>query len=218
MPNAVPFLKSVDEITELMLSAFPPGYLYRNNKGLREIVSGFAVELLVASKKIQKVSDDYFYITETSAFLDRWLAEYGLPNIIFPDVTAPQKAVFAITMMKVARNLVSKEDYENFMKLIGFDVKFYHANATLDNSGFNYSFPLAFSNSVSLKDKITWWIYIPAGSGTTEEYNGIGDAFDIDFVPSGNNIQFAKNILDYLKPDYIIFQYITLYTKQLYGL
>ena len=215
MPNATPFLKSVDQITELMLSAFPPGYLYRNNKGLREIVSGFAVELLEASKKIQKVSDDYFYITETNGFLDRWLAEYGLPNVIFPDVSTPQKAVFAITMMKVARNLVSKEDYENFMKLIGFDVKFYHYQNTMSKHHlFPYTLPMILGG-VPPKNKITWLIYIVNNS---QSEANLGLPTPMILRNPSSDINFAKKILDYLKPDYIIFKYITKDFKDLYAI
>ena len=218
MPNATPFIKTKEEIVELMLSTFPSGYLYRNNEGLRQIIEGIAQTYYQISKDVQKVFDDLFFINKDNQFLQEFLAEYGLPNIIFPTINNGEQAAFAISMTKQSRLLVSKEDFENFLLLLGYNVKFYHLNTILENSGFDYSFPISFTESLGLKDKITWWIYIESGNEITGEYNGIGDAFDIDFVESSTNVQFVKNILDYLKPDYIIFQYIDAETKALYGI
>jgi hypothetical protein len=91
----------------------------------------------------------------------------------------------------------------------------------ISNSTFNYSFPISFSSTITTKDKLTYWIYTeetPGSNSDEPEYNNIGDAFGLDFISASSNLQEVKKILDFLKPDYLIFKYITLYTKNLYGL
>ena len=136
------------------------------------------------------------------------------------DINTNEDAVFAISMMKASQHLFSKEDFENFLLLLGYSVTFYKINnEILDNSGFNYGFPISFSYGVNSKDKYTYWVYVEEGqTADSSTFNNLGDAFDIDFVESENNLGKVKIILDYLKPDYLIFQYITTYTKNLYGL
>jgi hypothetical protein len=105
--------------------------------------------------------------------------------------------------------------------LLGTTVRFYSVNnSILENSSFNYSFPITFTSGISSKDKLTYLVWIDDSNdvGVETEFNGIGDAFDLDFVNSQNNFQKTKIILDFLKPDYLIFEYITTYTKNLFGL
>jgi hypothetical protein len=221
MPN-IDLLKEsrdTDGMVQTFMSALPPSYLYESEE-LKSFYQGFMDVAKDVLLTLETVTNDRFFLNEKSLLIKEFLVEYGLPNILFPDIQTNQQAVFAISMMKLSSTLVSKEDYENFMALLGFNVTFYNLNvATIGNSTFNYNFPISFSASLSKKDKLTYWIYVEEDEDSSNlEYNNIGDAFNIDFVASQNKLLEASKILDFLKPDYLKFQYITLYTKQLYGL
>lgn len=215
MPNATPFLKTQEEIRDLMLSALPNGYLYRNNDGLNKILDGFAKSYLQIAKDIQQIFDDLFTINTTNQFLNNFLGEYGLPNVIFPSIESPQQAVSAISMMKVARNLNSKEDYQNFMTLLGFEVYFYHyQNTMLDHHIFPYTYPKIFGG-VRPKNKLTWLVEI-VSKNTSKANFGVSHPRYF-YNPTSSTLN-AKKILAYLKPDYIIFKNIDADFKALYNL
>jgi len=215
MPNATPFLGSQDDIAELMLSAFPNGYLYRNNAGLKKIINGFAKSYYEVVKDIQKVFDDLFNINANNQFLDNYLSEYGLPNVIFPDIQNSEQAAFAITAMRVANTLVSENDYINFLALLGLEVKFYHyQNTLLPHHGFPYTLPMILGG-VPPKNKLTWLIDVVDESNSQAN---LGVPAPIYLFNSTADTNFAKKILAYLKPDYIIFKYLDSETKALYGI
>lgn len=215
MPNATPFLKSKEDIANVMLSAFPNGYLYRNNDGLKKIINGFAKSYYDVVKDIQIVFDDYFNITKDSQFLDNFLAEYGLPNIVFPDIENAEQAAFAISSMKMANTLVSENDYVNFLALIGLEVKFYHyQNTLLPHHSFPYTLPMILGG-VPPKNKVTWLIDLVAES---DSQANLGVPAPIYLFNPSQDTAFAKKILAYLKPDYIIFKYLDSETKTFYGI
>ena len=222
MPN-IDLLKDsrdIEGITDSIISALPKGFLYESDE-LRDFFKGFMGVYQDVMLTIEKSANDLFYLDEDSLYLEEFLVMYGLPNVLFPDIQTKAEAVFAISMMKLSSTLLSKEDYENFLALLGFNVTFYSVNGSvLENQTFNYNFPIAFSNSISYKDKLTYWVYVEEddSSGIGTDFNNIGDAFDLDFVSSQNKLQEVEKILDFLKPDYLIFQYISLYTKNIYGL
>lgn len=215
MPNATPFLGSKEDIAELMLSAFPNSYLYRNNDGLKKIINGFAKSYYDVVKDIQDVFDDFFNITKDSQFLDKYLAEYGLPNVIFPDIENSEQAAFAISAMKTVNTLVSETDYVNFLALIGLEVKFHHyQNTLLPHHGFPYVFPMILGG-VPPKNKVTWLVDVVDSS---DSQANLGVTAPIYLFNPTEDTNFAKKILAYLKPDYIIFRYLDSATKALYGI
>ena len=215
MPNATPFLKSKDDVAKVILSAFPNGYLYRNNDGLKKIINGFAKSYYDVATNIQKVFDDYFNITKDSQFLNNYLAEYGLPNVIFPSIQNSEQAAFAINAMKIANSLVSESDYVAFLALIGIEVKFYHyQNTLLPHHSFPYTLPMILGG-VPPKNKITWLVdFTSAGDAQAN----LGITAPIYLFNPTQDINFAKKILAYLKPDYIIFKFLDLETKTFYGI
>lgn len=208
-------LKDVDKALSLFISSLPKGYLY--NESLKPFVKGFLIEISKTAEVIDKAFNDKLDLTEDSYFLDEELTKFGLPNEIFTDLDSVDKKLFAISMMKKASTLVSKEDYENFMALFGYQIELFHNNNLIDHCGFDYSFPICFTESLTTKDKLTWLCYIPEGEAETD-YNGLGDAFDIEFVTSPSDITFPKKVLDYIKPYDIIIQFISLETKTAFGL
>lgn len=219
MPN-IDLLKEnrdINNLTSLFIRSLPEGYLY--NDSLSDLAKGFVEAYQDFLLTFEKSINDLFYIDETNIFLDEYKVMYGLPNPLFPDIQTKEQAVLAISMMKLSQTLISKEDYENFMLLLGFNVKFYKINANiLENATFPYNFPITFSPSTTRKDKLTYWIYVEDSGDNIDPFYNLGDAFPVEFVQSQNNLQQVKKILDFLKPDYLIFKYITLYTKNLYGL
>lgn len=215
MPNATPFIKSKEEIADLMLSAFPNGYLYRNNEGLEKIINGFAKSYYTVVKDIQKVFDDYFNITKSSQFLDNYLGEYGLPNIIFPNIENAEQAAFAISATKIANTLVSETDYVNFLQFIGVEVKFYHyQNTLLPHHSFPYTLPMILGG-VPPKNKVTWLVDLVDSS---DSQANLGVPAPIYLFNPIQDTGFAKKILAYLKPDYIILKYLDRETKTFYGI
>lgn len=209
--------KNIDDFVELAIGGLPDGVLY--NESLSDFIKGFLTTYQDFLLQFNQAMKDQFFITENSLFLDEQKIMFGLPNVIFPDLSTKAQTAFAISMMKYSKNLISKEDYENFMLILGIKVKLYSLNNTLlENSCFDYGFPGCFSSSVTKKDKLTYWIYVEENNTAMEDFYGLGDAFDLDFVSPRNNLETARKILDFLKPDYLIFEYITLETKNLFGL
>jgi hypothetical protein len=212
--------RDLDCLTELCLNSMPEGYLYQGEE-FKKFLRGFLTGYKELYEKIEKDTNSLFVIDENNTLLSKYLVEYGLPNVLFSDITTTEQAVFAINTMKLASTLVSEQDFINFLALFGINATFYNLNSTelLNHVSFDLAFPISFSNSISAKDKLTYWIYVEEPDDDPNvEYNGIGDAFDIDFISATSKLQQTKTIMDFIKPDYLKFQYITLYTKQLYGL
>jgi len=212
--------RDLDGLTELCLNSMPEGYLYQGEE-FKKFLRGFLTGYKELYEKIEKDTNSLFVIDENNTLLSKYLVEYGLPNALFSDITTTEQAVFAINTMKLASTLVSEQDFINFLALFGINATFYNLNSTelLNHVSFDLAFPISFSNSISAKDKLTYWIYVEEPDDDPNvEYNGIGDAFDIDFISATSKLQQTKKIMDFIKPDYLKFQYITLYTKQLYGL
>lgn len=219
MVNLIKDKEDIDKFADIFIAGLPDGFLYKGNN-LRNFCKGFLETYQDFYRTLKKSVSDLLIVDETNLFLDEYKTMYGLPNVLFPEINTNEEAAFAISMMKEAQQLISKDDFENFMALLGYNVKFYsYNNNLLENSTFDYSFPISFTEGTTGKDKYTYLIWVEEGeSNDPLTFNNLGDAFDLDFVESENNLQKVKNILDYLKPDYLIFQYITTYTKELYGL
>lgn len=148
----------IDNYADFFINALPKGYLYNSN--LKDFVKGFLGVYQDYYVQFEKAINDLFFLDTTSIYLEEFKVMYGIPNTLFPDVTTANQAVFAISMMKLSKTLISKEDFENFMTLIGIPVTFYRQNSSLiPYIGFNYSFPVAFSNSVATKDKLKYLVY-----------------------------------------------------------
>ncbi len=210
-------LKDPEELAKTWIRSLPKGYLY--NHTLISFLKSFCESYSVFLKDLSNGVNDLFDVTEDNIFLEELKAEYGLPNALFPAINTKEEAALAITSMKISKNLLSVEDFKNFMLILGYNVEFYQVNnSILELSSFDYGFPVVFTPAISTKDKLTYLVYIESENNEETDFYNLGDAFDIDFVQSSNNIENVKNILDFIKPDYIIFEYITTETKNLYGL
>ncbi len=206
--------KDINEFALSYIKGFPDGFLYSDS--LLDFVKGFLVTYQDFYTQYQKAINDLFDMDASNLFLDEFKTMYGLPNALFPEINTDEDAAFAITMMKLSRSLISVEDYTNFLALLGYSVIFYPFNPSMiTHTTFPYTFPIYFSGSLGGKDKLTYWVYVEEASGGA--YN-IGTMFPITFLSSSSNELKVKNILDFIRPDYLKFVYITLETKNLYGL
>lgn len=212
---------------ETKLALFPQGYLYNFKNRLNQdtdffkIVKSLFCSFIDCYSQIEKAINDSFTIDEQNIFLDEYLKKYGLPNVIFSNLQNNIDKVFAINMMRSVNYISSKKDFEDFFSLLGLDVKLYQINEVFDGlDGFDYSFPITFDNSsgISGKNKLTYWVYVEENNSNLTNINNIGDAFNIEFGNSENNIVIVKKILDYIKPEVIKFIFIDKETKEIYGL
>lgn len=215
--NIIP--ETIDDLTDLFMTALPKGQLYGGDETFRSFVKGLLTPFKTYLDKTQSAIRDQFTIDEENEYLDENLVMYGLPNVIFPSFSSNAEKAFAISMMKAARNLKSKADFENFMLALGIEVKFYQLNVELkDHLGFGYGFPAAFSPATTTKNKLTYLIWVNESQETVDNIQNLGNAFPIQFTQVPNNLLEVKKILDYLKPGYLIFQYINTNIKNLYNL
>lgn len=210
-------LKDPEELAKAWIRCLPQGYLY--NSTLIPFIKSFCESYSLFLKDLNQGINDLFSVDADNIWLEKLKAEYGIPNALFPVINTNEEAALAITAMKISKNLLSKEDFINFMLLLGYNVEFYQVNnSILEYSGFDYGFPASFTEATAGKDKLTFLVYIDLEENSSEEYFNIGDAFDLDFVVGQDNLENVKNILDFIKPDYIIFEYITTEIKTLFGL
>jgi hypothetical protein len=214
-------LYELDNYTLSRIQGLPRGYLYNISQNTKffQLLKSFSQEYLELYKQLDITANSIQNISVENIFLDEWLKTYGLPNPIFTDLVTTQSKVFAIQIMKTLKSLNSVESYEAFFALLGYEVKFYLINENLNYySGFNYSFPISFSNTISTKDKITYYVYITPQANSILDLENIGSAFQIDFGNSNNNYFILQTILDFIKPDFILFQLIDTETKNLFNL
>lgn len=219
----IELLKENKEINSFALSRaslLPEGLIY----DLPEDSNLFKVyKSLLSSHRdfylvLEKVLNDLFEINANNYFLDELLQKYGLPNVIFPEIKSKEEAVFAIQTMKLVPYLLSKEDFENFLSILGFEIKIYNFSVLKKFLSFNYNFPISFSNSIASKDKTTLIVYVKDGEEDYGDFNNIGDAFPIQFANIQDNLSKVKKILEFIKPLYVKFIFINQATKNLYNI
>lgn len=207
-------LKDPEELAKSWLRSLPQGYLY--NETLIPFIKSFCESYSNFLKDLNKGINDLFNVTADNTWLEELKAEYGVPNVLFPTINTNDEAALAITAMKISRNLLSKEDFKNFMLLLGYDVEFYHyQNNLLENTKFKYKFPMILGANIR-KNKFKYLVYF------NEQEQGQGANLNTPLPmilrSSNSRINNVKNILDFIKPDYIIFEYITTQIKTQYGL
>jgi hypothetical protein len=212
--------RSLEDYVLSRATTLPSGLIYNLHpesnlfKVLKTLFSGHRDIYLI----LEKVLNGLYTITEDNYYLDELLQKYGLPNILFPTVNSNKEKVFAINTMKLIPFLLTKKDFEDFLLLLGYKIKIYPSTAIKKHKTFNYRFPVTFSNSITKKDKLTFLVYVEENNKSSQEFNNIGDAFNIGFVNIENNLEKVKKILEYIKPCYIKFIYIDATIKNFYNL
>lgn len=202
-----------EQLAKGWLRCLPQGYLYTETlipfiKAFCESYSNFLTDL-------NKGINDLFTVDKDNIWLEELKAEYGLPNVLFPSINTKEEAAAAVTAMKASRNLVTKEDFQNFMLLLGHDVKFYHyQNNLLSHTKFNYQLPAILGSKIG-KNKLKYLVYFSEESNSSANLNKPLPAILRNANSGLNNV---KNILDFIKPDYIIFEYITTEIKTQFNL
>lgn len=210
------YFKDIDKFQNLFISSLPSGYLY--NDSLKPFIKGFLEIWQDEAKKLDKAYNDLFIVNEANMFLDEYLSQYNLPNEFFDDVSSTEKKVFAITMMRLANTLESKEDYTNFMLLLGYQVQFYHYQNTVAKHHLIGGLLPMILGGLPEKKKLTWLVFIQDDSPTPSGTGNIGSPLPMVLGGISDRQEYAKKILDYIKPYDIIFKYISLEEKINFGL
>ena len=208
--------RNLDDFILSRITTLPEGMLYnfRENSNLFKVAKGLFNHFRENYLLLEEVINSIYKIDVNNYYLEEYKRLRGLPNIIFPDLKSKEESVFAINMMSLANELFSRKDFEDFLFLLGYNVKIYK----MPPIGFDYELPFSFSNSISKKDKLTFFVYVEENNQISESFNNLGDAFPLEFVDISNNTTKVKKILDYIKPWYIKFIYIDFETKNLYNL
>jgi hypothetical protein len=208
----------LNEYTLARAQILPKGYLYNptTTTNIFKILKSFSAEYQAIYLAVQKQINDFYFIDESSEWLDEWLATYGLPNVIFPELNTAKDKVRAINVMRYVNKLNDVASYKAFFALLGYNVKFYHANDFAWYFGIPMSIPMGIGTNPP-KNKITYWVSVQEG-------NQAIDGFDIPMrIPmyiysKTNNINIVKKILDFIKPDYILLRYLTDKEKKQFNL
>ena len=212
--------RDLEDYTLSRAGTLPNGLLYNLHpesnlfKVLKTLFTGYRDVYLT----LEKVLNQLYTLNEDNYYLDELLRKYGLPNILFPNINSNKEKVFAIQTMKLVPFLLTKKDFEDFLLLLGYKIIIYPSTAIKKHKTFNYRFPVTFSNSITKKDKLTFLVYVEENNKSSQEFNNIGDAFNIGFVNIENNLEKVKKILEYIKPCYIKFIYINSTIKNFYNL
>ena len=192
----------------------PQGYLYdiKESLDIFKLLKSFAVEYQDIYKQIEKNINGFYIVDENSIWLDELMTTYGLPNVIFPVLSNAKDKALAINMMRYIRALNSVESYQTFLQLLGYNVSFY----LFGDLQAYFIIPTAIPTGIGgglPKHKLTYLVYV-------QENQNIDGIYDIPTViPTpiysvSNNLSVVQKILDFIKPDFIIFKYITFNEKK----
>jgi len=211
-------LLDIDQYTIARSQILPKGYLYQQNKdkNLFKILKSFSIEYQDIYKEIDKNINGFYIIDENSIWLDEFATTYGLPNIIFPELETAKDKAFAINMMRYLRTLNDVKSYESFFRMLGLYVSLYPASDLSDFFIIPTKIPTGIGGGLP-KHKLTYWVSV-------RENAEIENIFDIPtIIPTPiysvtNNISIVQRILDFIKPDFILFKYLTSFDKKMFYL
>ena len=196
----------------------PKGYLYEVNQELNlfKILKSFAVEYQDIYIEIEKNINGFYIVDENSPWLDELLTTYGLPNIIFPILSNAKNKAFAINIMRYLKTLNSVQNYQAFFQLLGYNVSFY----LFGDFQAYFIVPTAIPTGIGgglPKEKLTYLVYVEENiiQNATE---GIPSSIPTPIYAPSDNLSIVKRILDFIKPDFIIFKYITFEERKSYNL
>jgi len=211
------FLDST-QYTLARCQTLPKGYLYEVNQELNlfKILKSFAVEYQDIYIEIEKNINGFYIVDENSPWLDELLTTYGLPNIIFPILSNAKNKAFAINIMRYLKTLNSVQNYQAFFQLLGYNVSFY----LFGDFQAYFIVPTAIPTGIGgglPKEKLTYLVYVEENiiQNATE---GIPSSIPTPIYTPSDNLSIVKRILDFIKPDFIIFKYITFEERKSYNL
>ena len=199
------------------------GYLYQTNEdaNLFKLLKSFCIEYQQCYTQLELTINSFYTLDEKSIFLDELLTTYGLPNVIFQDFNTIQDKVVAINTMKMVNKLLSIKDFEIFFLYLGYKVKFYHRNTILEgHMMFDYTGDIFFIDNINGTGLLTYWFTVEEDYSTSNNTNNtqFDYSFDIEFTSGNDNARKVQIILDYIKPSYIIVEYLTNEAKRLLNL
>ena len=196
----------------------PKGYLYEVNQDLNifKILKSFSIEYQDIYIEIEKNINGFYIVDESSPWLDELLNTYGLPNIIFPTLSNARDKALAINMMRYLRTLNSIETYKAYCQLLGYNFSFYLFGDFQEYFIIPTTIPTGIGGGLP-KEKLTYLVYVEENiiENVTE---GIPSSIPTPIYAPSDNLLIVKRILDFIKPDFIIFKYITFAERESYNL
>lgn len=195
----IPFIDLISFIS-CFCNGLPLGRLYfaskRTTSTLFLFISGLFNQLYLFLQNTQLLSNSLFLIAgEENALLNYWLAEYGLPNDIFTDVSTPEKALQAILLMNQIPYLITKQDYIDFFAQLGYTIEIYYGIELLPNGIFPSQFPVYFGIE-TLASKFFIYVRVVVNDS---DFVCFPNIFPIIF-PDIQEISLIKNILPSIFP------------------
>jgi hypothetical protein len=176
------------------------------------VLKAFFYEFYSVIKSMQKIENGYYTPYADYPFLDKMLADYGLPNTIFKKFNTFEDKIIAISVMKYTKNIRNLDDLVELFASIGITVRFARVAGVdmfYDNFGFGEFMP---SNVL---DTIIWGItvhYCVEGAEALDDtiYDNFGFG---EFYNYTDTLSYrVQEILDFLSYDYIIFQRLSVDT------
>lgn len=197
----------------------PKGYLYEINESLDifKILKSFSVEYKDIYREIEKNINGFYIVDETSLWLDEFLSIYGLPNIIFPVLLNAKDKALAINMMRYLKTLNSLESYQTFLQFLGYNVSFYLYGDYQEYFAIPTSIPTGIGGGLP-KEKLTYIVYVQENVTDSAATEGIPTSIPTPIYSTSDNLLIVRRMLDFIKPDFIIYRYITFEEKASYNL
>ena len=208
-----------NEYTIARCQVLPKGYLYEINEELNifKILKSFSVEYQDIYKAITKAINSFYIVDENSIWLDELLSTYGLPNVVFPVLSTSKDKALAINMMRYLKTLNSVESYQAFFQLLGYNVSFY----LFGDFQAYFIIPTAIPTGIGgglPKEKLTYLVYVEENVIANDGTEGIPSSIPTSIYAPSGNLTIVRRILDFIKPDFIIFKYITFEERKSYNL
>ena len=213
MKDVVNITRDFNNQAEFIESAFfaslPNGLLYTKdlNSNLYKILYPVFELEYKTYLTTQKVLYDLKYIEADNQFLNQWLATYGLPNELFPQIKNTQEAVFAISLMKSLKNIVNYLDFENLMKILGYNVLIFPAEQIKEHFGVvGHKIPLILHEPQDPLNPFTYFYSVEEVE--TSQPTNIPSPIPMPILKNYTAKSKVEPMIEKIKPIYIILNYI----------
>ncbi len=203
-------IKNVNDMLDVFIKTSHLNYV--KDGQFYNILKAFFSEFYSVLKSMEKIENGYYTPYADYPFLDKMLADYGLPNVIFKEFNTFEDKIIAINVMKSTKNIRNLDDLVGLFASIGITVRFARVASIdmfYDNFGFGEFMPS------DVLDTVNWGITVQYCIEDTEALDDtIYDNFGFgEFYNYTDTLAYrVQEILDFLSYDYIIFQRLSVDT------
>ena len=205
-------IKNVNDMIDVFIKTSHLNYV--KDGQFYNVLKAFFYEFYSVIKSMQKIENGYFTPYADYQFLDKMLADYGLPNTIFKKFNTFEDKIIAISVMKYTKNIRNLDDLVELFASIGITVRFARVLSNKkrrlrNNFGFGTFYPA--DRYETLKWSITVHYCIDGGTliSTNKKNNFMFGKF---YARNNAPINRVQEILDFLSYDYIIFKRLSVDT------